>query len=163
MKRIYTDNPSSGKPIRIVEIDIPANEWVTLAEPPDFSVPEEDEGLPSDPADDNRSLLPGKLFIQAGIVVTNKTSNVQTFSMRLLLEGDESSENAVLLISDQFIPPNEPAIVALRGQELFKSSVDSEVGDRLQIRVNTANAFDVFGTVIESPLPEHAPDTESAL
>ena len=155
--RINTDNPSTGKPVDIFVKDV-ADDWVTIAEAPDFSVPDFQGTIEDpDPADPDRGLVPGEVFFDAPLTVTNKDTSSHLFEVRKLIEdGTDVSMGSVL------VPAGETAYIPVQGQRLLKFDFSAANGGRLQVKADTASVFDVAGSATESAAPDHAPDTESA-
>lgn len=164
MARILTDKPSSGQPVLIQATDLPyvagVETWTTVLEANDFSVPgDEDDGATPDPDNAGRQILPGQLFMQAPLLVANKSGADGVVNVRILREDG----TAVVLFPNQPAPPNDTVLVPVQGHVLLKADWQSLNGDRLQIAVSAAATFDAFGTAVESEMPTHAPDTESGI
>lgn len=148
MERIFTDLPSSGKPIQITLVDAP-NEWVTVLEATDFSVP----------GDEAREVVPGQLYIVAPLIVSNKIGIPGTVQAKIVKENNTE----VIVFPELPVPGNDALLIPINGQTLLKSSSESNHGDRLQILVSAEGSFDIFGNAVESEMPTHAPDTESEI
>jgi hypothetical protein len=179
LRRIYTDQPSSGLsyPIRIKQSAADANTWITLCQAPDFSVPlEDDQYSVIDPEDSTRAIVPGEILIMTPLIITNHATNAATFSMRIVEEGNGTEE--VMLTPDEGLTvlPGKSIQFPLQGQSLIKAnrtamggefgtgainaSLLSAYGEALEIKFSVANKFSVVGTVAESILAAHAFDTE---
>ena len=104
MPRIFTDQPSSGKPLTLV---VPASHdcgflsaaWTLLAEAPDFSVPGTgDAGATLDPTNPDRELRPGEVFIESPLTVSNTTGTARWAEVMIILQGiGEAYDGAVVL------------------------------------------------------------------
>ena len=63
MPRITARQPSPGKPINLTMTDV-GTAWATLAEAPDFSVPDPNVRFPArDPLDSSPAIRPRQLFL----------------------------------------------------------------------------------------------------
>jgi len=148
MARILTDLPSSGKPIQITLVDAP-NEWTTVAEATDFSVP----------GDEARQVVPGQLYIVAPLIVSNKIGVPGSVQAKILKENGTE----IIVFPELPVPGNDALLIPINGQTLLKSFSESTNGDRLQVLVSATGSFDIFGNAVESEMPTHAPDTESEI
>ncbi len=93
MPRIATDQPSSGRPIALA-VPIAVNDgfvdtqWTTLAEAPDFTIPGTgDSGEIPDPANANRQLRGGEIFIESPLIATNTTATARWIDVMIAMEG----------------------------------------------------------------------------
>ncbi len=93
MPRINTDQPSSGRPLALA---VPMSNdggflsaaWTLLAEAPDFSVPGTgDPGVTVDPANADRELRPGEVFIESPLTVSNVTGTSRWVEVMVALQG----------------------------------------------------------------------------
>ena len=81
MTRITTRTPSTGKPIRVAKENVPVS-YTTIAEAPDFSVPDASNKYPvRDPTDLGRAIRPGEVFFLTPLAAKNKdlVSDIQYF------------------------------------------------------------------------------------
>jgi hypothetical protein len=106
MPRILTDQPSSGKPLALV---VPASHdcgflsaaWTLLAEAPDFSVPGTgDAGVTLDPANPDRELRPGEVFIESPLTVSNTTGTARWAEVMIALQGIGSAYDGAVVLDD---------------------------------------------------------------
>lgn len=165
MPRIRTDQPSSGKSTLVL---IPATtnggfvntSWTTIAEAPDFSIPNTGgSGIVPDPSDVNRELRPGEVFIETQLLVTNVTGSTSWVQIQIKLEGTSGQE--IPLSTQVPVAGGQTIILDGRGIVLLKTNLtNTEPGGRLQIRAQTNNALIVAGAATEREAPQHAPDTE---
>ena len=166
MPRINTDQPSSGKP-KLLFIPTASNSgfvnttWQTLAEAPDFSIPASgDEGTIPDPADADRELRPGEVFIETPLAVTNTTATTRWIEAQMLLQG--TSGQAIPLTARVPVPGGETVYLPIQGLRLLKTDLtNTEAGGRLQVQAEVNNALKVIGTAVELEAADHAPDTEA--
>lgn len=166
MPRIKTDQPSSGKPL-LLFIPTASNSgfvntsWQTLAEAPDFSIPASgDDGAVADPADADRELRPGEVFIETPLAVTNTTATTRWVEVQMLLQGD--SGQAIPLTARVPVPGGETVYLSIQGLRLLKTDLtNTQPGGRLQIQAEVNNALKVMGTAVELEAADHAPDTEA--
>jgi hypothetical protein len=150
MTRIVCRTPSTGKPIRYAKANV-STSFETLAEAPDFSVPDPSGKFPvSDPSNVSRAIRPGEVFFLTPISVYNKTNEDRWVQVQLVTEDSET-----FLFSKVEVPANDTAFVPLQGRSLFKRNATAINGDQIQIRAETANTFDVWLTGEERPTNEH--------
>lgn len=166
MPRISTDAPSSGKPVQLFiprlqvsDTGLIPTTWFTLYEAPDFSVPATgDAGAIPDPADADRELRPGELFIETPLIVRNTTATTRWVEVRVEMRGDFAL--AIPLTPQVLVPGGETVALPIQGYRLLKEPANT-VGDRLQIRAQTNDSLVCFGTAIELEAQTHAPDSEA--
>lgn len=166
MPRIKTDQPSSGKPLLLF---IPSSNnngfvnttWQTLVEAPDFSIPASgDDGVVADPADADRELRPGEVYIETPLYVTNNTATTRWIEAQMLLQGN--SGQAIPLTARVPVPGGETLYLPIQGTRVLKTDLtNTEPGGRLQIQAEVSNALKVFGNAVELEAANHAPDTEA--
>lgn len=167
--RIYTDQPSTGKPVQIYRP--PANNngfltvnWLDLAEARDFSVPSAgDDGTTPDPDNADRDLRPGEIFFETPLAVLNYTTTACWFQLRLIQQGgnDTPGLQEILLCPEITVPPNDTIFFPIQGFRLLKTNFSSQRGDRLQARAQFDASLKVLGSAIELEALDHAPDTEA--
>lgn len=168
MARILTDEPSTGKNITLAAKNL-GTDWTTLCEAPDFSVPASgnDVGI-TDPADDERELVPGEIFIGAPILCTNKDPDLPFWvEFRVVLETDTptptDTDSAVLSVTPKVILSAAESIqIPLQGLVLLKTDTGKSYGGRLQARAELGDRIDLYGAASEAAYADHAPDTEGA-
>jgi len=157
MPRISTDAPSSGKPL-LLFIPTASNSgfvntaWQTLAEAPDFSIPASgDDGAVADPADADRELRPGEVFIETPLTVVNTTATTRWVEAQMLLQGDSSQ--AIPLTARVPVPGDETVYLPIQGQRLLRpvtviaatSLTSVNNGEQYQISVAGTTDFTAIG------------------
>ena len=94
MARITCRTPSTGKPLRIIQTNV-ANTFVTIAEAPDFSVPDASTKFPDrDPTDDTRAIRPGEIFFLTPMAAKNKDTVTRWVEVIYVTENAETIELA---------------------------------------------------------------------
>lgn len=132
--------------------------WVTVAEPPYFSVPIGDPDVAvADPADANRELRPGEMFIATAIQIANSSGTAATVDVQIVGEGGVTTSLAPTLT----VPANE-VLSLLPGLSLFKRDLANpgDAADILRVRSGTNGALTLTVTLVEREALDHAPDTE---
>lgn len=151
MARITCRTPSTGKPLRIAAFDV-ANTFITIAEAPDFSVPDASEKYEDrDPLDVSRAIRPGEIFFLTPIAARNKDTTTLWIEARLLTEDGD-----IIEFGRVEVPGNDTAFIPTQGRSLFKRTATNTNGDRLQIRAETAASFDVWASAEEKLSSEHS-------
>jgi hypothetical protein len=165
MTRIYTDQPSSGKP-QLIYIPTSVNggfvntSWYTVIEAPDFSVPGSgNDGVTLDPSDSSRELKAGEVFFETPLQVINKTSTTRWVELQMILEG--ASEEVIPLSPRISIPSDDSVYLAIQGLRLIKRNFAAVNGGRLQVRAEVNNAIKIIGAAVELLSQDHEPDTET--
>lgn len=154
MTRITARNPSDARPLRVSRAEVPTA-WTTIAEAPDFSVPDTSLTLPvRDPLDSGRGIRPGEVFFLTPLHCRNREGAAQWIEARLL-----SGAGDALLLHCVTVPAGDTVALPIQGQSLFKRDAES-AGDRLQVRAQFAGGFDVVGAAQERPANEHIGVTE---
>jgi hypothetical protein len=166
MPRIRTDQPSTGKPLQLfipstVNSGFVPTTWTTIAEAPDFSVPNTgNDGIVPDPADAERELRPGEVFFEAPLGVSNATATVRWVELRVLLQG--TSGQAVPVVPRIPVPAGETVYLPIQGLRVLKDDLtNTQPGGRLQIQAEVNNALTIFGSASETEAQTHAPDSEA--
>jgi hypothetical protein len=167
--RIYTDQPSSGKPIQLVRPPGLNNGflttgWSDIAEAKDFSLPDTGgDGVTPDPDNNDRELRPGEVFFETPLAVVNYVDVPRWFELRLIQQGgNETPGLQEILIAQRIsVPPKEALFFPIQGFRLFKTSFTSTRGDRLQGRAEADASLKFWGSAVELELANHAPDTEA--
>ena len=151
MPRITCRTPSTGKPIRISQSNVPTT-ITTLAEAPDFSVPDASEKFSvRDPADASRAIRPGEIFFLTPLSAKNKTSETQWIEVSIITE-----DSITLEFGRVEIPAYDTALIPIQGRSLFKRTAAGTYGDRLVVRSQNSNTFDVWISGEEKLSNEHA-------
>lgn len=151
MARITCRTPSTGKPLRIAENDIPTT-FTVIAEAPDFSVPDSSIKFSErDPTDESRAIRPGEIFFLTPLAAKNKDTLERWLEVVLVTEDSETIE-----LGRVEVPAGDTAFIPIQGRSLFKRVANSAVGDTLQVRAETNNSFDVWGAAEEKLSSEHS-------
>jgi hypothetical protein len=152
MPRITCRQPSTGKPLNIRAENV-GSSFVTIAEAPDFSVPD-----PSgtgytvrDPLDATRGIAPGEVFFLTPLMARNLTASARWIEVRLLTEGGTEND----AIGRVAVPAGETVAIPVQGRSLVKRNAAGANGDRLQVRADAADAFDVWASADERASAEH--------
>lgn len=149
--RITCKTPSTGRPINFTAAGL-GQEWQTIAEAPDFSVPDTSNVFPDrDPTDEGRAIRPGEIFFLTPLYVRNTSEDACWVEARLLLEDD----TAIACPGRIDILPGDTAVVAVQGRSLVKRDAAGLSGDRLQLRAQAADVLDAWGSGEEKPSAEH--------
>jgi hypothetical protein len=150
MARITCRTPSTGKPLRIIQADV-ANTFVTIAEAPDFSVPDASNKFPDrDPTDDTRAIRPGEIFFLTPIAAKNKDTVTRFLEVIYVTEDSETIE-----VAKVDIPAGDTALVPLQGRSLLKRNASNASGDTLQVRAEVEDVIDIWVSAEEKTSNEH--------
>jgi hypothetical protein len=150
MTRITTRTPSTGKPVNVVSQDIPTT-YTTIADAPDFSVPDASERFEfRDPADSARAIRPGEIFFLTPLAVRNKTQVDAYVEVRILLE-----DNTTIEFGKLTIPAEDTGFVPVQGRSILKRDLSGSTGDQLQVQAENPNTFDVWAAGEEKLSNEH--------
>jgi hypothetical protein len=150
MTRITCRTPSTGKPIKIIYTNVGAT-YVTVAEAPDFSVPDSSEKFDNrDPVDASRAIRPGEIFFLTPLSVKNKLLVTATVEVKLVTE-----DNITIELGKLEIPAGDTGFIPLQGRSLLKRDPISTYGDRIQVKGSASNAFDVWSSAEERLSSEH--------
>lgn len=151
MSRITCRTPSTGKPIRAALANVPAT-FTTISEAPDFSVPDTSERFENrDPVDETRAIRPGEIFFLTPLAAKNKDTNTRWIDVQIV-----SEDNVTIEFGRAEVPAGDTALIPIQGRSLFKRNPDGSTGDRLQVRAQVANVFDVWVSGEEKLSNEHA-------
>ncbi len=150
MARITCKTPSTGKAIIVSQTDVTST-YTSIAEAPDFSLPDPSETFSQrDPSDNARAIRPGEVFFITPLSAKNKTANTRWIEVRLYTEANTAVE-----FGRVSVPPNDTAFIPLQGRSLFKRNANNAVGDSLQVRAEANNVFDVWAAAEEKLSAEH--------
>lgn len=150
MSRITCKTPSTGKSIIVSQANV-STTFTTIAEAPDFSVPDPSENYSTrDPADAGRAIRPGEIFFVTPLAAKNKSANVVWIEVRLFTEA-----NTAIEFGQVAVPPGDTAFIPIQGRSLFKRDAAGTNGDRLQVRAEANNVFDVWSAAEEKLSAEH--------
>jgi hypothetical protein len=151
MSRIHCKTPSTGRPVNLTVTNLGTG-WITLAEAPDFSVPDASNIFAArDPLDGNRAIRAGEIFFMTPIYARNKSGTDCWIEVRLMQENGAIVECPGRML----VPGGDTALVPVQGRSLIKRGATNTSGDRLQVRAQTASALDLWATAEEKPSAEH--------
>jgi hypothetical protein len=150
MARIKCRTPSTGKALRIAVANVSTN-FITIAEAPDFSVPDAAGNLPvRDPLDSTRAIRPGEVFFLSPLAAKNKSANTHWIEASLYTESNDAIE-----FGRVSVPAGDTVFIPVQGRSLFKREESSANGDILIIRAEVANTFDAWVAAEEKLSSEH--------
>ena len=151
MSRIKCKTPSTGRPVNFTSNSV-GTEWSVFAQAPDFSVPDNSNLFPDrDPTDTSRGIRAGEIFFLTPIYARNKTDLDCWIEVRLVTESGVIIECPGRMI----VPAGDTALVPVQGRSLVKRNANGTTGDRMQVRIQTAYAIDLWSTAEEKPSAEH--------
>jgi hypothetical protein len=151
MSRIKCRTPSTGKPIRVALSDV-SNTYVSVAEAPDFSVPDASSKFPvRDPLDLGRAIRPGEIFFLTPMSAKNKDTVTRWIETRLVTEDLIEIE-----LGRIEVPAGDTAFIPLQGRSLFKRTANNASGDTLEVRAELNNIFDIWAAAEEKLSSEHS-------
>jgi hypothetical protein len=149
--RITCRTPSTGKPLNI-SLNNVSTSYVTIAEAPDFSVPDAANNFPNskDPLDPTRAIKPGEVFFLTPMAARNKSANTAWIETQMYTES-----NVSINFGRVSVPAGDTVYIPLQGRSLLKRNLASANGDMIQVRSETANTFDIWLTAEEKLSSEH--------
>lgn len=151
MPRIKCKTPSTGRPVNLVIADL-GTTWQTLAEAPDFSIPDTGNVFADrDPLDVNRAIRSGEVFFMTPMFARNKSTQDLWVEIQLVQESGVTIECPGKII----IPAGDTAFIPLQGRSIVKRVATNQFGDRIQVRAQTVAAIDVWAGAEEKPSTEH--------
>jgi hypothetical protein len=151
MSRIKCRTPSTGKPIRVALSDV-SNTYVSVAEAPDFSVPDASSKFPvRDPLDVGRAIRPGEVFFLTPMSAKNKDTVTRWIETRLVTEDLIEIE-----LGRIEVPAGDTAFIPLQGRSLFKRTANNASGDTLEVRAELNDIFDIWAAAEEKLSSEHS-------
>jgi hypothetical protein len=151
MSRIKCRTPSTGKPIRVALSDV-SNTYVSVAEAPDFSVPDASSKFPvRDPLDLGRAIRPGEIFFLTPMSAKNKDTVTRWIETRLVTEDLIEIE-----LGRIEVPAGDTAFIPLQGRSLFKRTANNASGDTLEVRAELNDIFDIWAAAEEKLSSEHS-------
>jgi hypothetical protein len=132
--------------------DVSSNNFVTIAEAPDFSVPDSSNKFPErDPVDPSRAIRPGEIFFLTPLAARNKDTEPRWIEVSLLTEDTDT-----ISFGKVEVPGGDTAFIPLQGRSLFKRTANNALGDQLQVRAEIDNVFDVWSAAEEKLSSEHS-------
>jgi hypothetical protein len=151
MSRIKCRTPSTGKPIRVALSNV-TDTYVSVAEAPDFSVPDASNKFPvRDPLDLGRAIRPGEVFFLTPMSAKNKDTVTRWIETRLVTEDLIEIE-----LGRIEVPAGDTAFIPLQGRSLFKRTANNANGDTLEVRAELNNIFDIWAAAEEKLSSEHS-------
>lgn len=151
MARITCRTPSTGRGINFVLPDVPITVFTTLADAPDFSVPDAAEAFPNrDPLDPVRAIRPGEILFLTPLAARNKGATTQIIEVRIVTESGTTIE-----VAKVSVPAGDTAYIPIQGRSLFKRTPAGATGDLLSVRASAATTFDVWASAEEKLSSEH--------
>lgn len=151
MSRIKCRTPSTGKPIRVALSNV-SNTYISVAEAPDFSVPDSSAKFPvRDPLDAGRAIRPGEVFFLTPMAAKNKDTVTRWIETRLVTEDLDEIE-----LGRIEVPAGDTAFIPLQGRSLFKRTANTVNGDTLEVRAELSNIFDIWAAAEEKLSSEHS-------
>lgn len=125
--------------------------YTTIAEAPDFSVPDASVKFTTrDPLDETRAVRPGEVFFLTPLAARNKDSTTKWIEVILLTE-----DGVTIELGRAKVPAGDTAFIPLQGRSLFKRDPNASNGDRIQIRAESNSVFDVWASAEEKLSNEH--------
>lgn len=151
MSRIKCRTPSTGKPIRVALSNV-SNTYISVAEAPDFSVPDSSAKFPvRDPLDIGRAIRPGEIFFLTPMSAKNKDTVTRWIETRLVTEELDEIE-----LGRIEVPAGDTAFIPLQGRSLFKRTANTVNGDTLEVRAELSDIFDIWAAAEEKLSSEHS-------
>jgi len=118
-----------------------------------------DEGVTADPADADRELRPGEVFIESPLIATNITGATCWVEAQIVLQGAGGSE---IVVAPRIpVPPNTSVYLPIQGLRLLKTDFAATVGGQLQVRAEVADTIKIYGSAVELEAATHEPNTEA--
>lgn len=150
MTRITCRTPSTGRPIRVAYQNVPTT-YTTVAEAPDFSIPDtSNKYTERDPLDITRAIRPGEVFFLTPMSARNKDVVPRWVEVRLITEDGSTIE-----MGRVDVPAGDTSFIPLQGRSLLKRLPTAANGDRIQIRSEVSNIFDIWAAAEEKLSSEH--------
>lgn len=151
MTRIVCRTPSTGKGLRITKNNV-ANTFQTIAEAPDFSVPDASVKFPTrDPLDPGRAIRPGEIFFLTPLAAKNKDTVDRWVEVVLITE-----DSVTIEVGRVEVPAGDTVYIPLQGRSLFKRGANNANGDTIQVRAQVSSVFDVWTAAEERLSSEHS-------
>jgi hypothetical protein len=150
MPRITCRVPSTGRPTPVYLNNTPTA-WTTIAEAPDFSVPDSSNQFPArDPLDATRAIRPGEVVLLTPLTVYNKDTFTRRISVGIL-----RSTGVFIQMHRVSVPALDSVQLPIQMMSLLKRDADSANGDRLQVQADVAGTLEVAAMAEERPSSEH--------
>lgn len=151
MARIKCKTPSTGRPVNFTKTNL-GLDWTTVAEAPDFSVPDASQAFAArDPLDSARAVRPGEVFFLTPMFCRNKGIEACWIELRIVQE-----DGAVIECPGRlYVPGLDTALAPLQGRSLIKRLPAGANGDRLQARAQLVDHLDLWVSGEEKLSSEH--------
>jgi hypothetical protein len=150
MARIACNTPSTGRPANAFMSGVPTG-WTTIAEAPDFSVPDASGLFPvRDPGDATRAIRPGEVYFLTPLHVRNTSGSTRWIEVRRLFESGDTVVGPRVSI-----PAGDSVELRVQGSSLVKRAAAGANGDRLQVRAEAGSALDALVSVSVRLASEH--------
>ena len=166
-RTIYTDQPSTGKPIpiRVAKLAPGDNE---VYEAPNFNIPvREEEGETLLIQNIERQLVPGESLFIMPLNISNNTTATAEVSVKIIPEqiGTGNPPDEIIFASKIFVPASETIQIPINGLSLLRSGDRNSVsGDKLVVGVEGGNAntaeLSLYTLASEAEAGTHAPEIE---
>lgn len=151
MPRIECKTVSPGKAVNVVLANV-GTSFTTIAEAPDFSLDDPNNVFsPRDPGDSTRAIRPGEVAFITPLLARNKTTTARWIETRFISEAGVTIE----VPGRMLVPANETVAIPVQGRSLLKRTAANANGDRLQVRAELSNVFDVWAAAEERLSAEH--------
>lgn len=151
MARIKCKTPSTGRPVNFIKANL-GTEWTTIAEAPDFSVPDTSNSFPNrDPLDLTRAVRAGEVFFLTPMFARNKTADSCWIEIRIVMEDGTTVECPGRL----YVPGMDTSMVPMQGRSIVKRTMATATGDKIQARAEAANRLDLWVSGEEKLSSEH--------
>lgn len=143
MTRITTGQPATSRP-DLIAVEGLDTSWTTVAEAPDYSVPDTTVRWPNDrdPSDGDRRIASGQALLSTPIYAHNRDTEEQWVEFRIVAEDGTTAMQARVTI-----PPGDTYSHPIAGITLTKTQIGTSNGDRLQMRAEAEDVIDVTATV----------------
>jgi len=145
MARIITKQAAVARPIGIYAKGI-GTSFNQIFDVPDYSVPDPNRNWPHrDPADDDRRIQPGMVFLETPMLFYNSHTEAVDVEIRVFPEAG----GAGVFQGVFTIPPGDTYTHPLPGQRFMKADPASSNGDSLQLKASIDGVVDVtcYGSV----------------
>jgi len=150
MARITCRTPSTGRPISVTSNTV-TTDYVTIAESSDFSIPDTSNRYTTrDPLDTTRAIRPGEIFFLTPLAAKNKDTVTRWIEVQLVKE-----DGTIIEMAKVYVPKEDTAFIPLQGRSIFKRDANSANGDRIQVRAEVDNIFNVWSSAEEKATNEH--------
>ena len=154
--RIEVFQPATSRP-ELVVLDAIGTSWETVAEAPDYTVPDETGKWPDerDPADATRRIQPGQTLITTPLFIHNADAQKRWVEVQVVAEDGTTAKQL-----RTFIPAGYLFSHPIAGLTLTKFDLTSANGARLQVRAEVGGFLSLTASTVvgsaEQDLPTRA-------